>query len=64
MPPETSSLKCLNCGARMTPDHQCTDSEGNWEDIESDQDLYPTLDLDNEDWVNKFTDDIQRFHGQ
>ena len=64
-PPETSSLNCLNCDARMTPDHQCkdTDSEGNWEDIESDQELYPTLDLDHEDWINKFTNDLRRFHG-
>ena len=46
---EWYSLNCLNCDAEMTVHHQCedilaTDSEGNWEDIESEQDLYPTLD--------------------
>ena len=47
VPPKMSS--CMNCEAEMTPDHQCeaTDSESNWEDVESvvesEQDLYPTL---------------------
>jgi len=53
----------------MTVHHQCedilaTDSEGNWEDIESEQDLYPTLDLESDDWADKFTNSIRRFHGQ
>ena len=67
--PETLSLNCLNCDAEMTVHHQCedilaTDSEGNWEDIESEQDLYPTLDLESDDWADKFTNSIRRFHGQ
>ena len=53
----------------MTPDHQCeaTDSESNWEDVESvvesEQDLYPTLDVESDDWAEKFTNSIRRFHG-
>ena len=67
--PETLSLNCLNCDAEMTVHHQCedilaTDSEGNWEDIESEQDLCPTLDLESDDWADKFTNSIRRFHGQ
>ena len=47
-PPEKS--RCLNCEAEMTPDHQCvvTDNDSDWEDIENERDLYPTLDLDSE----------------
>ena len=69
---QESSLICSNCDARMTPEHQCKamDSEGNWEDSESEHDdleseqiLYPSLDLDSEDWAEKFTDSIRRFHG-
>ena len=54
----------MNCEAEMTPDHQCeaTDSESNWEDVESDQDLYPTLDVESDDWAEKFTNSIRRFH--
>ena len=67
--PETLSLNCLNCDAEMTVHHQCedilaTDSDGNWEDIESEQDLYPTLDLESDDWADEFTNSIRRFHGQ
>ena len=60
---------CMNCEAEMTPDHQCeaTDSESNWEDVESvvesEQDLYPTLDVESDDWAEKFTNSIRRFHG-
>ena len=63
VPPKKSS--CVNCEAEMTPDHQCeaTDSESNWEDVESDQDLYPTLDVESDDWAEKFTNSIRRFHG-
>ena len=65
VPPKKSS--CLNCDAEMTPDHQCDamDSDSSWEDVESDsdQDLYPTLDMDSDDWAEKFTNSIQRFHG-
>ena len=69
---QESSLICSNCDARMTPEHQCEamDSEGHWEDSESEHDdleseqiLYPSLDLDSEDWAEKFTDSIRRFHG-
>ena len=61
MPPKKSS--CLNCEAEMKPDHQCdaTDSDSSWEDVESDQD--PTLDLESEDWAEKFTNSIRSFHG-
>ena len=63
-PPERSS-SCVNCDAEMTPDHQCeaTDSDNNWEDIENEQDLYPTLDMNSEDWAEQFTKSIQTFHG-
>ena len=56
----------------MTTEHQCEaiDGESNWEDfesehddLESEQNLYPSLDLDSEDWAKKFTDSIRRFHG-
>ena len=39
-------------------------SDSNWEDVKSEQELYPTLDVDNEDWADQFTNSIQRFHGQ
>ena len=57
--------RCLNCEAEMTPDHQCeaTDSESNWEDVENEYDLYPTLEVDSEDWAEKFTNNIRRYHG-
>ena len=67
-PPKKPS--CANCEAEMASDHQCetSDSESNWEDIggeyvESEEDLYPTLDLDSKDWAEKFTDSVRRFHG-
>ena len=48
----------------MTPDHQCvvTDNDSDWEDIENERDLYPTLDLDSEKWADNFTNSIRRFH--
>ena len=57
--------KCCNCDAEMTPNHQCEiwDSDRNWEDIESEEDSYPTLDLNSEDWADKFTNSVRRFHG-
>ena len=57
--------KCCNCDAEMTPYHQCetSDSDGSWEDIESEEDSYPTIDLNSEDWAEKFTDSIRSFHG-
>ena len=56
--------RCCNCDAEMTLNHQCetSDSDGSWEDIESDEELYPTLDLNSEDWAEKFTASIQSFH--
>ena len=65
---EVSSEKsrCLNCDARMTFDHQCQDmnSDGDWEDVESEEiDSFPTIDLDCEDWADKFSASIHRFHG-
>ena len=67
-PPKKPS--CANCEAEMASDHQCetSDSESNWEDIggeyvESEEDLYPTIDLDSKDWAEKFTDSVRRFHG-
>ena len=48
---------CLNCEEEMTPGHQCdsTDSESNWEDVESD--------VESEDWAEEFSNSIRRFHG-
>ena len=56
---------CLNCGAEMTPHHQCdtTDSDSNWEDVENENDLYPTLERDSEDWAENFTNNIRAYHG-
>ena len=56
---------CLNCGAEMTPHHQCdtTDSDSNWEDVENENDLYPTLECDSEDWAENFTNNIRAYHG-
>ena len=55
---------CLNCGAEMTPHHQCdtTDSDSNWEDVENENDLYPTLECDSEDWAENFTNSIRAYH--
>ena len=56
---------CSNCDAEMTHDHQCEtiESDSSWEDVENDQDLYPTLDVESEDWDEKFTNSIRRYHG-
>ena len=45
--------------------HQCKalDIDSSWEDVASEQELYPTLDLDIEDWAGNFTESIRRFHG-
>ena len=58
---------CLNCEALMTLDHQCEVSDSDWEDVEKDEsiesdDQYPTLDLDSEDWAQKFTNSIRTHH--
>ena len=64
-PVPSKESSCLNCEAVMTPDHQCeaTDSDSNWEDVENELDLYPTLEVDSEDWAEKFTNNIRRFMG-
>ena len=56
-PVSPKTLSCLNCEEEMTPGHQClsTDSESNWEDVESD--------VQSEDWAEQFTNSIRRFHG-
>ena len=62
----SSESRCLNCDAEMTFDHQCDDmnSDSDWEDVDSDEkDIYPTIDLDCEDWADKFSASIHRFHG-
>ena len=65
MPPEKLSLNCLNCESNMTLDHQCeaVDSDSSWEDIENEQELYPTFDPDSENWAEEFSNSVQRFHG-
>ena len=47
----------------MTPDHQCEATDSDWEDIENEQDLYPTLELDSEDWAEQFISSIRTYHG-
>ena len=63
--PEKLSLNCLNCDAKMTLDHQCeaVDSDSSWEDLESEEELYPTFDPDSKNWAEEFSNSIQRFHG-
>ena len=65
VPPEKLSLNCLNCESNMTLDHQCeaVDSDSSWEDIENEQELYPTFDPDSENWAEEFSNSVQRFHG-
>ena len=40
-----------------------TDSDTNWEDVGNGQDLNPILECDCDDWVEKFTNSIWRYHG-
>ena len=63
--PSLSEPSCSNCDAEMTHDHQCEtiESDSSWEDVENDQDLYPTLDVESQDWDEKFTNSIRRYHG-
>ena len=60
----SEKARCLNCDVEMTIDHQCGDlnSDSDWEDVESDENMYPTIDLDCEDWADKFTASIHQFH--
>ena len=48
----------------MTLDHQCEadESDSSWEDIENEQELYPTLDMESDDWAEKFTNNIRDYH--
>ena len=67
MPPDSGPEKpnYLNCDSEMTLDHQCEDieSDSSWEDVENEHDLYPTLDVESEDWAERFTNSIRTFHG-
>ena len=49
----------------MTLDHQCeaVDSDSSWEDLESEEELYPTFDPDSKNWAEEFSNSIRRFHG-
>ena len=62
VPPVPSEKQC-----------ETMDSDSNWEDIDSEQDsehdfednvedLYPSIDVNCEDWAEKFTNSIRRFH--
>ena len=62
-PVPSRKSKCLNCEAEMTADHQCEATDSDWEDIENEQDLYPTLELNSEDWADRFTNSIRTYHG-
>ena len=48
----------------MTLNHQgeVLNSDSDWGDVESDNNLYPTIDLGCEDWGDKFSDSIHRNH--
>ena len=53
---------CWNCDAEMTHDHQCEAVESD-SSCEDELDGYPTLDVESEDWAEKFSNSIRRFHG-
>ena len=61
----SEKLNCLNCDAEMSINHQCeaNDSDSSWEDIENEEDLYPKLDVESDDWAEKFTNSIRDYHG-
>ena len=48
----------------MTLNHQgeVLNRNSDWEDDESDNNLYPTIDLDCEDWSDNFSDSIHQNH--
>ena len=62
-PVPSRKSRCLNCEAEMTPDHQCEATDSEWEDIDNEQELYPTLEIDSEDWADRFTNSIRTYHG-
>lgn len=39
------------------------DSDSSWEDLESEEELYPTFDPDSKNWAEEFSNSIRRFHG-
>ena len=61
---EDSRPSCLNCDAKMTLGHQCEviESDGSLEDVEDEQDLYPTFDVTSDSWAEELTNSIKRFH--
>ena len=61
---EDSRPSCLNCDAKMTLGHQCEviESDGSLEDVEDEQDLYPTFDVTSDSWAEELTNSIRRFH--
>ena len=62
-PVPSRKSRCVNCEAEMTPDHQCEATDSEWEDIDNEQELYPTLEIDSEDWADRFTNSIRTYHG-
>ena len=40
------------------------ESDSSWEDVENEQDLYPTFDVNSETWAEELTNSIRRFHGE
>ena len=38
------------------------ESDGSWEDVDDEQDLYPTFDATSERWAEEFTNSIRRYH--
>ena len=42
---------------------QCEATDSEWEDIDHEQELYPTLEIDREDWADRFTNSIRTYHG-
>ena len=72
---QNPKYRVISCGPqkKISQRGECetvtTDSDSNWEDIESEQDCedsvedtYPTIDVNCEDWAEKFTNSIHKFH--
>ena len=61
-PEKPTVSSCLNRDTEMIRNHQCEifDSDSNWEDVKSEQDLYPTLDVNIKDVDEKLTNGIQK----
>ena len=41
---------------------EATDSDSDWEDVVNERDFYPTIDMDSEDWAEKFLKSIRIYH--